>query len=837
MGDWNRTSGERGYAAASSRRGERPFRGERAGRAVRLLLGRAACWCALLVACGGRSAPGISGTQSATSGSGGSLGADGKEGGKPEPQGGGGTPPMIGSGGDLPSGGVEASGGSFADGGSGATGGSGGSPADGGSGATGGSGGNTHSGGGSGSSASSGGSGGLAEFPCGGCEGKQICDEGTQSCVCDDGWEGPFCDHRWNPVTVPPFAQALRFDSAGNAWFNTTKGLLYWNLEGTPESTVDDSFALFSDLTTRPGLAIDSADRLWFLSANKVLRLDVAGTPGDHSDDEMLESEVPVGFFDSLLHIAIDHRDRPWTIARAAKGVFVLENPSDLPTDRAASDDAASDAPRWVHVFPGMRVLSLAPEGDGVWLQAEQGLSYVDLGGTLSDSADDTWIHFDDVPLISDQTVTGIFVGEDGTKWFNTERSIVTLTDAGAPLEKSGHAWASWTPAPAALAFGDGPLMALGPDGVPWLAMPFGSAVRSSPVDGGVATEYAPADCPLYPPTDQPGVSAIGQHGAHQFWVTADDNGYLFLGGDTPNDPSDDLWFATRTHPHQHFGRSYPEPTGGRWVMTRGRTQGPDTCSSLLYYSRLEDPFNAWDDEWTLALPFDGDPDCFGLAGVDAQQQVWVNFSWKFGYYATWGLAGPSFFSGGREDALVTYTRESDEMVDGPISFSLGGERPVFGGRPFSSGASLTDKSDDEWGPSQEASLGRLDSHGYSWFVSGSADAPAPLRRLDDGGTPQDLSDDEWLYFFGSEDLPITLATSLWIDNHDWKWLYGVVDDDFNIISFNDGGTPHDSSDDEWRSYARFAVTYGQFGEFENASTSDLWVATDSDFGILELKR
>ncbi len=271
--------------------------------------------------------------------------------------------------------------------------------------------------------------------------------------------------------------------------------------------------------------------------------------------------------------------------------------------------------------------------------------------------------------------------------------------------------------------------------------------------------------------------------------------------------------------------------------MTQGRITGPDTCSSLLYHSRLGEPRSAWDDEWTLALPFDGDPTCLSLAGVDAQEQVWVNYRWKFGYFWTWGLDGPAFFSGEREEASVIYTKEDDEMVEGPISFRRGKDRPLFGGRTFSSGASLVDKSDDEWGPSQEAISSRFDSLGYPWSISDSSGASAPLERFDDNGTPQDLSDDERLLFSGSEDLPISLATKLWIDNHDWKWLDAEVDGELEIVSFNDGGTPDDSSDDEWRSYDRFEVAHGEIWDWGNAGTSNLWVETDKEVGILELKR
>ncbi len=643
---------------------------------------------------------------------------------------------------------------------------------------------------------------------------------------CDDGWEGPACDYRWNPVVVPPFAQALRFDSSGNAWFGTTKGLLYWDLKSTPETTSDDTFALFPELGALPELAIDSMDRLWFVSGRKVFRLDPGGTPGERSDDELLESTPPSSYFDSLLHLSIDDQARIWIIARSAKGVLVLENPADF----------TSDAAEWVELFADTRVLSLAPEGSGVWVATDEGLRYVDLGSSLADSADDTWIHFDDVPLVSGQEITGIFVGSDGTKWLNTEQSIVTLVDGGAPLNKSGHSWSSWTPPAAVLALGDGPLLELGPDGAPWLAMPYGSAVRVSPEGAGAATAYAPAESPLASSEYQTGVSTVSQHGAGQFWVTLHDEGYLFQGAGTPYDSSDDEWFMVRKARHQPFGGSFPESSGGRWVSTLGRSRGPNTCSSLLYYSRLGEPSSGWDDEWTLVFPFDGDPGCFSLAGVDAREQVWVNFSWKFGYSATCGLDGPAFLSGEREEVLVRYAAEDDEMVSGPISFSLGTDRPLFGGREFSSGASLVDKSDDEWGPEVPGGLGQVDSLGYSWHASGSG-SPAPLWRFDDGGTGQDTTDDEMLLFSGSEAVPISLATWLWIDELDWKWLQGMVNGEPTLISFNDGGTPHDPSDDEWRSYEEFEVAHGKFMDIEQAGSHDLWVATETDFGILELRR
>lgn len=800
----------------------------------------------LLLACG-RSELGFNGARASTDDTGGSDLRD-----EDDTLGDGGSSPLFSSGGALPSGGIHASGGALIPAGGSET--STGGWSAGSGGASGGSGGSS-TGGSSGGSAGStgGGSGGSddvppcdpaeAEFesppgsgeciidPCRliTCPEEAICipqEDRTAFCQCEDGWEGPECGYRWNPLQVPPFSEALQFDSAGNAWFKTTKGLLYWNLAGTPESTADDDFALFSELSASPDLAIDSLDRLWLISGKKLLRFDPGGTPRDLSDDELIESEPPIGFFEALLDVTIDAQDRAWIIARAATGVRVLENPSAF----------NSDAANWSHLFIGLRVLALAVEENGVWLSTEEGLRYVDLGTSLSSEADDTWTDFDDIALINAQEISGIVIGPDGTKWLNTERGIVTLADGGDAFETSGHTWTPWSPPATSLALGDGPLFELGPDGVPWLFLPTGAAVRAPST--GAATQYAPADCPLYPPGDSLNVASIQRDGANRLWVNANSNGYLFVGGNTPHDPSDDSWFVTRRSAHRPFGASVSEPSGGRWVMTRSRSITPNSCSRLMYYSRLGEPSNAWDDEWFLALPFDGDAGCFTLAGVDAQQHVWINFAYM-GYWGTSGLDGPAFLAGAREEALVHYANGED-MVEGPISFALGSDNAVFSGRTFSSGASLTDKSDDVWGALQYEALGppRLDSLGYSWFTSGSEAAPAPLQRYHDRGTPEDHSDDEFLLFFGSEEIPLTLATWLWIDDHDWKWLNASVHGDFTHVSFDDGGTPYDLSDDIWRSYEQFESAHGAMLSLESIDGSEeLWVTTERDFGILELKR
>jgi len=650
-------------------------------------------------------------------------------------------------------------------------------------------------------------------------------DDRSAICECQNGWEGPHCDYRWTPIEVPPFPRDLDFDTQGNAWLLTTQGLLHWNLAEASADSAPGACALLSSDPAYLGVELDSRDRKWLVATGgQIHMLDDGGTPADASDDTWVVSSSPLDFFDRIGGFAIDSLDRVWVLGKGEPGgIRVLEDISQL----------GGTSPVWHTLLEGTQIIAFAPEGSGLWLSTETGVRFIDLGASLADPADDVSVDLGDVPLLQGREVSEIFVGEDRTKWFNATTGVVTLTDGGAPLDPSGHVWSVWSPSDAALSLGDGPVLQLGPDDTPWRSLPSGSVVSDT-------AAYSPASCAGFAeqgPQAHP--DKMIEDDLARVWLSVADDWYRFDDGATPTEAADDAWIRLRRKTYESPVVVLPEPSGGLWIQaTTGRRTGPRVCNALLYYVRVEQPQDAWDDAWTQAIRPE-QPGCFSLAGLDARQRVWINDSGLFAYGGFTGFEPRAVLSED-EDAFVRYTAEADALEYNWITPDIESEALWCGPMRFGVGDSLSDKSDDLWARTQDVSPSAhdMDGSGHTWFTYADGYGWTYLRRLDERGTPFDTSDDAWLHFEFPDELGLTYAGQLWIDGYDWKWLRSQTTGGESILlSFNDGGTPADTSDDAWRTYEEFETAHGAIVTLAKHPSRGLWVATESGFGYLELDR
>src|SRR5690606_8689239 len=178
-----------------------------------------------------------------------------------------------------------------------------------------------------------------------------------------------------------PFVLDARFDTQGNAWFCTSLGLVYWNLNGTPKDTSDDAWQLVdTERSCTRSVNIDSDNRVWTGSDSSIHRLDHNGTPLDPSDDEW-HSYTFDTFWRSQNYLArfyLDRQDRAWLLQRNTSGIKVLPDIALF---------GAGEIP-WISMFTTHRLTDAASDANGVWLASESGVFYVDLGDDIADASD-----------------------------------------------------------------------------------------------------------------------------------------------------------------------------------------------------------------------------------------------------------------------------------------------------------------------------------------------------------------------------------------------------------------------------------------------------------------
>ena len=678
------------------------------------------------------------------------------------------------------------------------------------------------------------------------CGGAGTCSTGNYGmarCDCLEDRGGLQCDQQWRTITVPPFALDVAFDAEGNGWFATSLGLLYWDFGETPGNTADDSWQLFAEGTAlTAGVAIDSAGRKWVASVRTLQVLDDQGSDPDTSGDLWQYHSTPLSNYESIERFRLDGHGRLWIIPTDTHGVAVLP-------DIALLDQAD---PPWLWLFEDELVFDIGDDGDGLWLAAESGLYFIDVGSSLEEPGDDQWMDLSGTFALSGQIVKSLSIDSQGVKWLNTDQGIVRMIHRGDPFDESGYSWMPWSPERDHNAVSIGPIIGIDADDAKWVRAPWGSALRigDGTADGDVWTEYAPRDCPLFADRGPYyGISTIALSEDHQMWVGFRGALYHFDDGGTPLDSSDDVWvLAGSPEPGTDLNQLYANPNNSVWVNGSGLVHGPLSCNPSVYYFDGGDLSNGFDDAWLDYTEARSLPGCTTLFGTDAGGLEWFKFRSANGGYGPHSLLD----DGGTpldpsDDAWIDYTDEDEDFLyfSWVIGFEPGGGVWI-GGVLFDYGDLLEDKSDDQWmqidplGPGTVAVDGQGNRwFGYSLMSEGDPESTAALRYLDAGRTLFDISDDTWVGFGRSDGLAFDYVHDIKIDGLGRKWIVGkrVGEAEPGLCSLDDNGTPEDKSDDEWVTYStNDGLVAPGVKAIAIDTNSDIWIATSWGINYLHVE-
>ena len=667
-----------------------------------------------------------------------------------------------------------------------------------------------------------------------------IGNNGLAMCNCTNGRSGLNCNQQWQTFQVPPFVTELALDHLGNGWFATTQGLLYWDFNGTPLALSDDTQQLFKEAFIQPydtglvvDVAIDSTSRKWLATRGALWRFDDGGTPLVFFDDNWQEISVSLETYDIIDGIHIDAQDRIWIVPQDGTGTY-MQSIDDL----LANDDDVS----WHWLFPDEKVLDISSDDDGIWLAAESGLHYVSPGDSLFETDDDIWRTFDDVDALHEQVVARITVDGAGVKWFTTDTGIVRLDDGGNPLEVSGHIWSVWAPVNGSETTQIGPVLAVGADNARWIKSPFGAALR---IEAGASEEsdwraYHPRTCTQFEDGDFSSfLYYLWLDDANTKWVATRGDLYIWDDAGTPTATHDDVWtFAGRPPNNHSTAQVVPQSGGGAaWIGTIGPVHGPLSCNTSLQWFDMGVPLNAFDDTWRPYATDDLGWGCVRLAGYDARDYLWIKTFSPNGGHGPHHMIDDNGTPGEQDDDMVvSYSSDTNPIyIESLNSFDEAG------------GIWFGDTSDDrlttvdDYRPSavETEMLGNI-WMGYRYFFSDEVAGSTPLRNINDGGTPFDVTDDLWTEFNREDGLPLDRVKVIRIDSAGVKWLLGSVSlaAEPQLASLNDNGTPSDKSDDRWMSYStNDGLADSEILSVAIDSNDDIWIATLSGINYLHLDR
>jgi ligand-binding sensor domain-containing protein len=106
------------------------------------------------------------------------------------------------------------------------------------------------------------------------------------------------------------------------------------------------------------------------------------------------------------------------------------------------------------------------------------------------------------------------------------------------------------------------------------------------------------------------------------------------------------------------------------------------------------------------------------------------------------------------------------------------------------------------------------------------------LSAFDDGGTPADKSDDTWTTFRTQDGLSNNSVRTLAVDNSGRKWL-GTNGGGLSVL--DDGGTPNDKTDDVWVSFSEEdGLVYRSVYALAVDQMDHVWAGTTSGLSVLD---
>ena len=533
----------------------------------------------------------------------------------------------------------------------------------------------------------------------------------------------------------------------------------------------------------------------------------------------------------------------------------------------------------------GNAVLALAFDGAGrLWIATDNGASVLDDGGTPLNKGDDTWARFRAADGLPTGPVIGVAIGGSNTVWFATrDRGAAVMTGAATPFNKADDIWTTFTTADGLPANQVNKLL-LDDAGRIWLAMGTESGTGGLMALNVNGTPHNKADDQriVFTPFD----SFSGLPVNVVLTVARDANGRIWAGtavgaavldyGASPFAKGDDRW--------QNFGLSDGLPDdqitsiafggdGTRWFGTRR--------GGVAVLSDDGTPFSKSDDRWTSFTTTDG------LAALEVRQVLATaqNLRW----FAT--AAGVSSLDDRgsphhkADDRWQTVTAD-DRLASNVLLSLMPGDDTVWFGTEFAGASLLVREATPQgfrklgwlhftareglasdtvfgiavsptgtwWfgtdGGATAVSLNgaplckacytltrfttvdgltantvrgvQVDAQGNIWFAAGGFFGGG-LSVLDDGGTPHNKTDDRWQSFGVADGLASGNVRGLVL--HDGLvWVATSA----GVSFFDPHGTPFNKADDRW---ITFRAGDGLAGDAVRAIAIDgagrIWFATD----------
>lgn len=492
------------------------------------------------------------------------------------------------------------------------------------------------------------------------------------------------------------------------------------------------------------------------------------------------------------------------------------------------------------------QVRGLAEEQGVLWVTTTNGLWALDFAKTPGDTADDTWVRFDE---LGGDTATGsILIDPEGNKWLagQGDRPLARLEDNGTPLDRSDDTWYFY-----GLTSLDFSPQALGIDasGTIWL----GHAGDETLSFWDAKTAEDRSD-DVWSARSKPGfqlddVDAIVSEALGTVWLGSSGGGLFAY--DSASEQFKDVMAPLPLVHHLAWGNN---------ALWASLSYAGDGSAQLAKLPVPDSVFDVLPEDWVIypaphAIEnFDVDTShvwastpVAGLSCLDPFAGVWVEWGNATAVQSILTRSENDLWFGGESvfyldhegsceaapDRIQELTFEEnlrsparDAAIEGDgiwLATDLGVDYVDARGTPF-------DPEDDRWAhfdASDAAGLEGLQgvvigSDGIKYFWGDSR-----VFALDDGGSPLDKSDDAWVGH--DTDQPL--------------WVSGVVDADGvmlvvarnfmaeestpSVVVFDPAGTPTDDSDDSVATIASGLPGTGRSMAIDSAG--EVWLGTEAD--------
>jgi ligand-binding sensor domain-containing protein len=379
-----------------------------------------------------------------------------------------------------------------------------------------------------------------------------------------------------------------------------------------------------------------------------------------------------------------------------------------------------------------------------------------------------------------------------------------------------------------------------------WVGTDYGLSALD---DGGTLADRADDRCTAFRTTDglaSNNIRAATVDGGNRKWLATSAGLSVLDDGGTPHDKTNDTWaifkktdglvddsvYAVVVDAQNRIwagtvnGLSVLDPAGTPFVKTDdtwasfGATDGlaDDDVYDLALDSQGRvwiatygggifvldtngTPFVKTDDTWTQFNRNDGlvSNDLYALVLDETGQQVWAG-SWGYGISR---LSYGGTVGNKADDSWTTFAIPDPLPINSLNALLADGDVAWIG----ASGGGMVATDGQRW-TTFSASQGLVSNYTYALAADGHmiwVGTASGVNVFDDGGTPHDTSDDQWASFRHADglwtetvnDLDVDAAGRLWVDCNPASYTGYLA----GLSVLDDSGTPFDKTDDRWMTF------------------------------------